>query len=84
MRHGKATRVWKNIISFIVTLVLLSGSSNGNIAYISQAMASGAAGAYSNLLDGINLGDDGAQNAKPAHADTTTRAACGCYACPAN
>ncbi|MEA4929333.1 MAG: SH3 domain-containing protein [Candidatus Limiplasma sp.] len=72
MRHGKATRVWKNIISFIVTLVLLSGSSNGSIAFFSQAMASSTAGVNSNLLDGINLGDDDVQNVEPPYADTAT------------
>ena len=72
MRHGKTARVWKNIISFIVTLVLLSGSSNGSIAFLSQAMASSAAGVNSNLLDGINLGDDDVQNAESIYADTAT------------
>lgn len=58
MKRGQVKRVWGNILVFMVTLTLLFGSSNGSFALLSQALASSSATSYSDLLNGIDLGEN--------------------------
>ena len=70
MRNVNVTKVWRNTIVFLVTLVLLSSSSSGSISFLSQALASNTAGSNADLLSGINLGDDETQGNESANPDT--------------
>lgn len=72
MRNVNATKVWRKTIVFLVTMVLLSSSSSGSISFLSKALASNAAGSNTELLSGINLGDDETQESVFANLETTT------------
>lgn len=57
MKLVKVGKAWSRFLAFLLTLVLLLSSPNGNGFLLSQALASSTGSLYSDLLSGVDLGD---------------------------